>query len=100
MLQVSSERDRLRAHRDMYAKQFEDLSRLRNTETEGLFEQYREKVEIQSKGEYGVKNQVSVDLSRCFQVAILLPREPDSTKFTLVEQIWSLNWSMSGIGRG
>lgn len=49
--QVSAERDRLRKQRDELSKQFEDLTRLRNTETEKLFERYRETAETAARGQ-------------------------------------------------
>ncbi|ODN76847.1 hypothetical protein L202_05441 [Cryptococcus amylolentus CBS 6039] len=45
---VSAERDRLRSQKDTFAKQFEELSRLRSTEAESLLEKYKEKVKIQT----------------------------------------------------
>lgn len=47
---MTSERDRLRKERDTFAKQFEELSRLRNTASESLYDRYKEKATLQAKG--------------------------------------------------
>jgi hypothetical protein len=46
---MTVERERLRSQRDAFAKQFEELSKLRNTDTEAVFEKYKEKVTLQAK---------------------------------------------------
>ncbi|WVQ81346.1 hypothetical protein IAT38_003469 [Cryptococcus sp. DSM 104549] len=46
---VSAERDRLRTQRDTFAKQFEELSKLRSSATEELFAKFRETAELASK---------------------------------------------------
>lgn len=48
---MTAERDRLRKHRDEVSKQFEDLARLRNTESEKLFARYKETSETAAKGQ-------------------------------------------------
>lgn len=48
---MTADRDRLRKQRDEVSKQFEDLSRLRNTESEKLFERYKEVSETAGKGQ-------------------------------------------------
>lgn len=47
---MTSENDRLRKQRDTYSKQFDELSRIRNTDSEKLFDKYKLNVEIQTKG--------------------------------------------------
>jgi hypothetical protein len=47
---LNAENDRLRKQRDEYAKQFDELTRIRNTETEKLFEKQKQNAEVQAKG--------------------------------------------------
>ena len=49
--QLTSENDRLRKQRDTYSKQFDELSRIRNTDSEKLFDKYKQNVEVQTKGQ-------------------------------------------------
>lgn len=51
MFQMTAERDRLRKQRDEVSKHFENLTRIRNTDTEKLFERYRETAETAAKGQ-------------------------------------------------
>jgi len=48
--QLTSENDRLRKQRDTFSKQFDELSRIRNTDSEKLFDKYKQNVEVQTKG--------------------------------------------------
>jgi hypothetical protein len=48
---LASENDRLRKQRDTYSKQFDELSRIRNTDSEKLFDKYKQNVEVQTKGQ-------------------------------------------------
>ncbi len=48
--QMTAERDRLRTQRDAFTKQFEELSKTRSTDIEGVFEKYKEKAGLQAKG--------------------------------------------------
>ncbi|WWD21190.1 hypothetical protein CI109_105674 [Kwoniella shandongensis] len=48
---MTAERDRLRTQRDTFSKQFEELSKTRSTDVEGLFEKYKQKAEIQAKAQ-------------------------------------------------
>jgi hypothetical protein len=48
---LTSENDRLRKQRDTYAKQFDELSRIRNTDSEKLFDKHKQNVEVQTKGQ-------------------------------------------------
>jgi hypothetical protein len=47
---VTAERDRYREQRNTYSKQFDDLSKMRNTDVETLFEKHKEVTNVQSKG--------------------------------------------------
>ncbi|WVN87828.1 uncharacterized protein L203_103023 [Cryptococcus depauperatus CBS 7841] len=46
---MTAERDRLITQRDTFSKQFEELSRLRSSEAEGLLEKYKQKAELHAK---------------------------------------------------
>jgi hypothetical protein len=48
---LTSENERLRKQRDTYSKQFDELSRIRNTDSEKLFDKYKQNVEVQTKGQ-------------------------------------------------
>ena len=48
---MTSENDRLRKQRDTYSKQFDELSRIRNTDSEKLFDKFKQNVEVQTKGQ-------------------------------------------------
>ncbi|KAK8844149.1 hypothetical protein IAR55_006943 [Kwoniella newhampshirensis] len=48
---MTVERDRLRTQRDAFSKQFEDLSKTRSTDVEGLFEKYKQKADMQAKAQ-------------------------------------------------
>ncbi|WRT69248.1 uncharacterized protein IL334_006232 [Kwoniella shivajii] len=47
---VTSERDRYRTQRDTFSSQFEELTKTRS-DSEGLFEKYKQKVDLQSKAQ-------------------------------------------------
>ena len=47
---MALERDRLKTQRDTFSKQFEELSKTRSTDVEGVFEKYKEKAGLQAKG--------------------------------------------------
>lgn len=49
---MTAERDRMRRERDVFAKQFEELSRLRHSEPEGLLAKFKEQAAAVSKGGY------------------------------------------------
>ncbi|WVQ74468.1 hypothetical protein IAR50_004069 [Cryptococcus sp. DSM 104548] len=51
---ANAESTRLRTQRDTFAKQFEELSKLRSTDAESLLEKYKQKVEIQTKAQSDV----------------------------------------------
>ncbi len=51
---MTAERDRLRIQRDTFTKQFEELSKTRSTDIEGVFEKYKEKAGLQAKGKSGI----------------------------------------------
>ncbi|KAK4689382.1 hypothetical protein P7C73_g745, partial [Tremellales sp. Uapishka_1] len=51
---ITSERDRLKNQRETFAKQFEELSKLRTTDTEALFERYKEKSALQAKAQVDI----------------------------------------------
>ncbi|GFZ47185.1 hypothetical protein JCM24511_04928 [Saitozyma sp. JCM 24511] len=46
---MTAERDRLRSQRDGFSKQFEELSKLRTTDMESVFDKYKEKTALQAK---------------------------------------------------
>jgi hypothetical protein len=48
---MTAERDRLRSQRDGFSKQFEELSKLRTTDMESVFDKYKEKTALQAKSE-------------------------------------------------
>jgi len=48
---LTAENERLRKQRDEFAKQFDDLSRIRNTESEKLFEKQKQNTVVQAKGQ-------------------------------------------------
>ena len=48
--QITAERDRLRTQRDAITRQFEDLSKVRTTEQEKVYERYKEKANLKAKG--------------------------------------------------
>jgi hypothetical protein len=50
-MQLEAENKRLRGQRDEYARQFAELSDLRNTAAEGTLEKFKANIEVQSKGE-------------------------------------------------
>jgi hypothetical protein len=47
--QITTERDKLRTQRDQYAKQFDELSNLRGSESEKLFTALKEKSDMRAK---------------------------------------------------
>lgn len=47
---MTSENDRLREQRDAFSKQFDELSRIRNTDSEKLFDKFKQNVDVQTKG--------------------------------------------------
>lgn len=49
-IQVRSENERLKRERDAFAKQFEELSRLRTSESEAVFEKFKARSEEKAKG--------------------------------------------------
>lgn len=49
---MTAERDRAIKERDAFAKQFEDLSRLRQTEPEALLAKFKEQTAAVAKGEW------------------------------------------------
>jgi len=48
---MTSQRDRYRSQRDEFTKQFEELSKLRQTEAEGQFEKLKEKTAVYAQGQ-------------------------------------------------
>lgn len=48
---MTAERDRCKALNDDLAKQFEQLSKLRGTDVESVFEKYKERADMRAKGE-------------------------------------------------
>ena len=60
---MTAERDRLRAQRETISKQFEELSKLRKSEAETLFEKYKEKAAVQVQGEIPPVNLHQLDLT-------------------------------------
>ncbi|KAK1922717.1 hypothetical protein DB88DRAFT_496076 [Papiliotrema laurentii] len=80
---LTAERDRLRSQRDEFGRQFEELSKTRNTEVEALFEKYKEKAAVQAKAQNDIiSNQTALterlqgkirDLEKALEKATALP---------------------------
>ena len=47
---MTLERDRMRTQRDTFSKQFEELSKTRSTDVEGVLEKYKEKAGTHANG--------------------------------------------------
>lgn len=47
--QVTAERDAFEKERDVYLRQFDDLSKIRNTQAEENFKSYRDKAEARAE---------------------------------------------------
>lgn len=54
---VTAERDAFEKERDTYIRQFDELSKTRNTQTEETFKSYREKAEARADSEFLARNQ-------------------------------------------
>ncbi|EIW65816.1 hypothetical protein TREMEDRAFT_66185 [Tremella mesenterica DSM 1558] len=57
---MTAERDRIRSQRDTFATQFEELSNLRNTEAEALFDKFRSKAEQHARAQTDVISSLTV----------------------------------------